>query len=128
MTGTCNMDESQIITLSERSQTLISHTNKSIYLMILSYKSAENTDRHIVTEGRSMVPLGQSETWWWVRKGQVAKVLKKTSGKMDIPIILFGVIVSQVYTCIKFHTVNMYCLLHFDCTLLKAGRAKEKKL
>lgn len=117
MTDTCNnMDESQIITLSERSQTLTSHTNKSVYLVILLYKSAENEDRPIVTEGRSMVPLGQSETWWWVRKGQVAKVLKKTSGKMDISIILLGLIVSQVYTDIKFHTVNMYCLFHFDYT------------
>lgn len=52
MTGTCNMDESQIIALNERSQTLTSHTNKSVYLMILLYKSAENEDRPIVTEGR----------------------------------------------------------------------------
>ena len=90
MTGTCNMDESQIITLSERSQTLTSHTNKSVYLMILLYKSAENEDRPIVTEGRSMVPLGQSETWWWVRKARLQKCSRKLLGRCTYPLPCLG--------------------------------------
>ena len=91
MTGAGNrMDESQIITLSERSQTLISHTNKSVYLMILLYKSAENEDRHIVTEGRSRAPLGQIETWRWVRKGLVAKCSRKLLGRWRYPLSCLG--------------------------------------
>ena len=85
--------------------------------MILLYNSLENENRPIVTESRSMVFLGQSENGWWVRKGQVAKVLKKTSGKMNIFIILFAVIFSQACTYIKTHHIKHFKYIQFIALL-----------
>lgn len=75
-----------------------------------------------------MAPLGQSETWWWVRKGQDCKNAQKTSGKMEISIILFR---SDSFTSVHMHQISYskHALFgYFDYTLLKAGGTKERKI